>query len=105
MSNGNGTSRVLQMIACNGGWQAIFRAPDADPSDQSKRQWFMEPVVCWLLVEQDGETEVHPAVPLGTVVGDATTAANYLCVVPNRNQAEAIEAIRKIAPDLLPAKK
>jgi hypothetical protein len=91
---GDGTVRVLQMTACpDAGWRAVF----AD--ETSATGYFVEPVACWLLVDHGGESHVHPATALATVVGDATEAANYLGVIsPIAEPEELIAAINRTMP-------
>lgn len=75
MNCGDGPVKILQMTSCDSGWRAVFApAPGSDAA-------YTEPVACWLLVEHDGETHVHPACALGADVCDATLAANYLGVI------------------------
>jgi hypothetical protein len=101
MSNeSSGAPRVVQMIACNGTWHVVMRAV-GDRRDKYASKWFKEPVVCWLLVEIDGTQEIHPAAVLGAEVVDATTAANYICVVTKPGDKDIMDILHKIDPELV----
>lgn len=72
---GQGAVRVIQIASCDvADWRAVFLLEDGALGT--------EPVACWLLVDHDGDQHLHPAVPMGVEVCDATYAGNYLGVVP-----------------------
>lgn len=77
---GDGSVRVVQMTACQVGWQAVFRTPKEE-FDHGAHSAFVVPIACWLLVEHDGEMHVHPTAMLGDAVRDVTEAENYLGII------------------------
>jgi len=70
-----GTVFIEQIVAGVEGWRAVFTV-DGDLAT--------EPVICWALVERNGDRTtrcIHPVVAMGGEITDATLAGNYVGVV------------------------
>jgi hypothetical protein len=88
-SCGDVEGKVFSVTPCAGGWRAIFRKGEGVT-------FRAELVVCWLLVQHGNDVpHLHPAVPMGSVVEDATLADNYVGVVDVDASDDAIRDMIK----------
>ena len=72
MANCNG--QVVGIAACmEEGWRAIFAVGSVLET---------ESIACWLVVEDVVARHLHPVVPMGGALSDATKAGNYVGIVP-----------------------
>jgi hypothetical protein len=69
---GQKPSRIIQILSCEPGWRATFRV---------NKDVHSAPIVCWLLVDHDGDRHIHPAALMAGQITDVTLAGNYLGVV------------------------
>jgi hypothetical protein len=77
----------LTSNACND--VVVMLAPDHDADEDSSNSPELMQIVCWALVEYNGQTAVHPMVCANGEIVDATEFGNYMGVA----SVDEVEAV------------
>ena len=80
---------MSELVACQPGWLAVFEHSNGNGFET-------EPIACWLRIAAHGPSaEVRPICAMGSEIGDATLADNYVGVVgPGGDPKKLYEAVR-----------